>query len=148
MISGDQLRDARGRAGLTQEELGLRVGVSLRSVGNWERGEGVPRAKEALVRDVLGHNLTTGHDAGNPLASFSNLALLNELGRRLESTERREGGSDADAEPRRESPSGGGGDATVRRLTPKQQRFQEQALPQMDVADHPDRDRGPDGRRR
>lgn len=42
MISGDLLREARRRAGLTQAELGHRVGRPQSVIGRWERGEVLP----------------------------------------------------------------------------------------------------------
>lgn len=42
MISGDLLREARLRAGLTQAELGRRVGNPQSVIGRWERGEVLP----------------------------------------------------------------------------------------------------------
>jgi transcriptional regulator with XRE-family HTH domain len=39
MISADLLHEARLRAGLTQSELGRRVGRSQSQIGRWERGE-------------------------------------------------------------------------------------------------------------
>jgi transcriptional regulator with XRE-family HTH domain len=39
MVSGDLLREARRRAGLSQAELARRAGKPLSSIGRWERGE-------------------------------------------------------------------------------------------------------------
>jgi transcriptional regulator with XRE-family HTH domain len=52
-MHGDEIRDLREAAGLTQQELGAKVGVSLRTIGNWERGETVPRNKLGRLRRVL-----------------------------------------------------------------------------------------------
>lgn len=90
MISGSELRDARVRADLTQEQLAQRLGMTHRSIGDWERSKGVPRNREAKVRDVLGHHLTGHPDPGDPLGSVSDVALLAELARRLA----RRGGTD------------------------------------------------------
>jgi len=53
MISGDEIRSARERAHLTQQQLGALVGVTFRTVGNWERGETIPRNREAAIRSAL-----------------------------------------------------------------------------------------------
>lgn len=37
---------------MSQEELAGQVGVSLRTVGNWERCKTLPRDKEPLIRTV------------------------------------------------------------------------------------------------
>lgn len=39
---------------MTQQELADAVGVSLRSISAWERGESVPRSKMPVVMDILG----------------------------------------------------------------------------------------------
>lgn len=84
-ISGDQLRHARVAANLTQEELAELMGVTLRSVGNWERLSGVPRNQEGRLRSVLGGHLG-GDTPADSLTSYSDMALLAELGRRLART--------------------------------------------------------------
>ena len=61
MISGDLLREARLRAGLTQRELASRARTSQSAVARWESGEVVPsfeRLRE-LVR-ACGLELTVG----------------------------------------------------------------------------------------
>lgn len=50
---GERIRLERERAGLTQPQLGALVGVSGRTVGNWERGEASPRNSLARLMDVL-----------------------------------------------------------------------------------------------
>lgn len=48
-IDGDALRDARERAGLSQDELARRVGLSSgQRVSRWERGEARPRTPGLL----------------------------------------------------------------------------------------------------
>jgi transcriptional regulator with XRE-family HTH domain len=42
VITGDLLREARKRAGLTQAELGRRVGRPQSVIGRWERSEVAP----------------------------------------------------------------------------------------------------------
>jgi transcriptional regulator with XRE-family HTH domain len=61
VISGDLLREARLRAGLTQRELASRARTSQSAVARWESGEVVPsfeRLRE-LVR-ACGLELTVG----------------------------------------------------------------------------------------
>lgn len=61
MISGDLLREARLRAGLTQRELASRARTSQSAIARWESGEVVPsfeRLRE-LIR-ACGLELTFG----------------------------------------------------------------------------------------
>jgi DNA-binding transcriptional regulator YiaG len=51
---GFEFKAARERAHLTQQDVAEKVGVSLRTVGNWERGESIPRSRMAALVDVLG----------------------------------------------------------------------------------------------
>ena len=52
MISGDLVREARRRAGLTQAELAERLGTSQSAVARWERGAAHPSLEtlRAVVR--------------------------------------------------------------------------------------------------
>lgn len=52
-ITGEEIKEARERLHLTQQELATQVGVSMRTVGNWERGESVPRSRMGAIREVL-----------------------------------------------------------------------------------------------
>jgi transcriptional regulator with XRE-family HTH domain len=51
MVSGDLLREARRRAGLSQAELARRAGKPLSSIGRWERGEVRPSLE--TLRDLV-----------------------------------------------------------------------------------------------
>ena len=78
--------------------MAAQLGVTFRSVGNWERGE-VPANRQERIRQVLGGDLEEDPDqSGNPLASYSSLALASELLRRLETAERREPSDDRQSE--------------------------------------------------
>lgn len=83
MMTGEQIRAARERAGLTQAELGSKVGVSLRTIGNWERGASVPRNRMAAIEDVLREHLASVSDGAAPLHSASDVELLAEIARRF-----------------------------------------------------------------
>lgn len=80
--TGQQIRDARERAGLTQEQLAQRVGVTLRTVGNWERGASVPRNRLARIREVL-PDLDRTDDRGVNLRTASDVEVLAEIARRF-----------------------------------------------------------------
>jgi transcriptional regulator with XRE-family HTH domain len=51
VISGDLLREARLRAGLSQAELARRAGKPTSVIGRWERGEVKPSME--TLRDVI-----------------------------------------------------------------------------------------------
>jgi len=79
-ITGRDLAAARSRARLKQHELAELLMHSTRAIQTWEDAN-VPAAKVALVRSVLGAHLEGGD---NPLAQFSDMALLAELANRLD----------------------------------------------------------------
>lgn len=91
MLTGDDIRAARQKAGLSQEELASRVGVSLRSIGNYERSATVPRSALPRLQVALGIEL----DSGSDLQRVSDAALLAEIARRFD-LRRKEGGSGGD----------------------------------------------------
>lgn len=51
MRSGDLIREARLRAGLTQAELGLRIGQPQSVIARWERGATTPSFE--TLREVI-----------------------------------------------------------------------------------------------
>lgn len=84
MTTGDEIRTARQRAGLTQQELASRIGVSMRTIGNWERGETVTQRHAARIADVLGGHLTSAPKS--TIEDYSDAALLAEIARRFDRT--------------------------------------------------------------
>lgn len=96
MLTGDELREARERAGLTQQQLGDQVGKAMRSVGNWERAPRVPDAAERLVRRAFPDWF--GAPAA-PLSTVSDAQLLAEIARRFE-----RGRQDGDVHGRQPAP--------------------------------------------
>jgi transcriptional regulator with XRE-family HTH domain len=55
-MSGAEIKEARERRQMTQQDLAELVGVSLRTVGSWERGESVPRSRMGALHAALGMN--------------------------------------------------------------------------------------------
>jgi transcriptional regulator with XRE-family HTH domain len=51
---GPAIRRARNAKGWSQADLASRLGVALRSVGGWERGEHVPLNRLAMLHELLG----------------------------------------------------------------------------------------------
>lgn len=87
-MNGNEIRQARERAGLTQGELGERVGVSGRTVGNWERDFSIPRNKLAKVEQVLNVREYLGKES--KLQDVSDASLLAEIARRFDEGRTRE----------------------------------------------------------
>lgn len=50
MTFGEKLRQARRRAGLTQEALALRVGLQRRAILQYENGHNYPRSRETYEK--------------------------------------------------------------------------------------------------
>ena len=54
---GLAIRRARERRHWTQQQLAAKVGVSTRSIGNWELGHRIPRNRIGALEEVLGIKL-------------------------------------------------------------------------------------------
>jgi DNA-binding XRE family transcriptional regulator len=81
MVTGNEVRMARGRMRLTQAELAQQIDVAVRTISAWEAlgAQDIPARAAGRVGPALG--LTTG-PAGDALSGFSDLELLAELLRR------------------------------------------------------------------
>lgn len=80
---GDRIREARERRGWNQTELAAKLGVGYKTVSNWETGATMPQNRLGMLREIFGAELDeTSPDSGDPIRSYSELALLNELMRR------------------------------------------------------------------
>jgi transcriptional regulator with XRE-family HTH domain len=59
MNLSDRIKELRGKAGLTQDELAKKVGVSRPTIISWEKGATSPDAKEvATLSKILDNDLT------------------------------------------------------------------------------------------
>ena len=47
------IRESRKRLGLTQEELAKRLGVSTRTVQNWEQGGAIPASSRGAIERLF-----------------------------------------------------------------------------------------------
>jgi DNA-binding transcriptional regulator YiaG len=63
-ISAEEIKAGRERRHMTQQQLADEVGVSLRTVGSWERGESVPRNRLSAVAEALGLEGESQRDFG------------------------------------------------------------------------------------
>jgi hypothetical protein len=79
-IPRDEFLEMLTRADMTYAQLGRKINRHERTVSNWGgKNGGVPARYAAVVRDALAPAGTPG----NPLAAYSDYALLDELARRL-----------------------------------------------------------------
>lgn len=84
MVTGDELKNTRTYVlYMTQQELADKLGVSLRTVGNWER-EGVPESREYIVTRAVGRELKKWRDTESQLKEFHEAPIQDESGFRFE----------------------------------------------------------------
>lgn len=86
-IEREEFLEMLTRANLTYAQLGRKIGRHERTVSTWgapKDGGGVPARYAAVVRDAL----AVPGNPGNPLAAYSDYAILDELARRLRRAQR------------------------------------------------------------
>ena len=85
VITGADIKRARGRLHLSQTQLARQIGVSLRTVAEWEGSSGP--LSDRIVGRLSGvfADLEQSATAVAPLAAVSDLELIAEMGRRLSS---------------------------------------------------------------
>lgn len=83
-MNGDEIRRLRESRGLTQQQLAQALGVGMRTVGNWERGETVPLNRMGMLRQYFGLDAAESDD---PIRSAPDVILLAELLRRASARE-------------------------------------------------------------
>lgn len=52
-ITAEQIKEGRDKRQITQAELAAEIGVSMRTIGSWERGDSVPRNKVPALMEAL-----------------------------------------------------------------------------------------------
>lgn len=107
MVNGQEIERARKLAGWSQKKLASEVGVSERTIGNWERGASSPGMKEPQLLELLGPYFAASAP-GLDLADVSDLDLLAEVAKRMSRGSQRIGGNDSgtSAKKRREHVGG------------------------------------------
>lgn len=58
-------KEIRERLGMTQEKFAKLLGVSTRTIQNWESGTVIPESKHAILRDVAGQKFYGGGEQHN-----------------------------------------------------------------------------------
>jgi transcriptional regulator with XRE-family HTH domain len=51
-----EIKKRRKELGLNQEDLAKKLGVSLKTISNYENGEVIPETKQALLLEILSNN--------------------------------------------------------------------------------------------
>jgi hypothetical protein len=75
MVSGDLIKEARLRAGLTQSELGVRLGKAQSVIARWERDDAAPSLETLRgVVSACGFDLTFFMSTGDD----SNVTIIDE----------------------------------------------------------------------
>lgn len=89
MTTGELIRNARQKAGITQAELARKLGISYQSIGQWERNIRKPKpesllklaqALEISVSVLLGVTDEDGYMTGNHFADPSDFEFIKALG--------------------------------------------------------------------
>jgi len=75
MLSGDLIREARHRAGITQTELGARIGKPQSVIARWERGDVEP-SLETLRQVIRGCGLELHFHLSR--SDDSNITIIDE----------------------------------------------------------------------
>lgn len=89
MDLGTRIRRAREAAGLKQEDLAHKLGVTTRTIGNWERGR-VPRNALGALQQILRIQLDEHDTSDQPrLDQATDSELLTTLAARLADRDRR-----------------------------------------------------------
>lgn len=85
MAIGERIKAARELAGMSREELAAALGVSLKSIANWETGRTQPQNKVAVIERILRVDLSARSTAiASPtLAEATDAQITTELVNRL-----------------------------------------------------------------
>jgi transcriptional regulator with XRE-family HTH domain len=87
VMTGPEIKAARERAKMTQAQLAAEIGVGMRTVSNWERGETIPKNRMAALERLFREPAETA----DPIRHASDAELLAELMRRTATRERSNG---------------------------------------------------------
>ena len=88
-MNGLDIKEIRAHLGVTQAELAKRLGVSERTVQNWESGTTIPESKHALLRGLkpqtyFGGNVEQTNVMGNNNIQGGNAGFTAELSKLVE----------------------------------------------------------------
>lgn len=67
-----EIREKRKLLRLTQEELAKKLGVSLKTISNYEKGEVIPDSKKELLHNIL--NPSTEHILNEPPENYMDVS--------------------------------------------------------------------------
>lgn len=85
-MTGFEVKKIRELKGISQSEMSVKMGVSLRTIQNWEGGKVIPETKHAMLRNLLiDSNINPGsfekviENKGIPLLPFDAFAGLGDI---------------------------------------------------------------------
>ena len=83
------IKEIRAHLGVTQAELAKRLGVSERTVQNWESGTTIPESKHALLRGLkpqtyFGGNVEQTNVMGNNIKNAADTGMQSELSKLID----------------------------------------------------------------
>lgn len=88
-LAGAELRRARLKRRMTIARLAQLVDVDPKTIGRWEKSDYVPDTAEPAIRNLFRDLDENGDGTSPPLREATHAQLLDELARRLETSERR-----------------------------------------------------------
>lgn len=62
-MSDFNIKEIRSKLGLSQTEFAKRIGVTLRTIQNWESGAKIPESKYEILRSAASSQLTIGNNS-------------------------------------------------------------------------------------
>lgn len=85
--TGDEIRETRQRAGLTQQQFAELVGAGPRTVSDWENGRPLGRKRGAVLREL--DRIKESERGPSPFRDVPDIELIRELERRAAGRGRR-----------------------------------------------------------
>lgn len=83
------IKKIRTDLGLTQVEFAKRLGISMRTVQNWESGGAIPESKHGILRALMpqqyyGGNVEQANVMGDNIKNAADVAMQSELSKMID----------------------------------------------------------------
>ena len=88
-MNGLDIKKIRTDLGLTQVEFAKRLGISMRTVQNWESGGAIPESKREILRGLMpqqyyGGNVEQANVMGDNIKNAADVAMQSEFSKMLD----------------------------------------------------------------